>query len=381
MATTPRIAIAGGGTGGHIAPALALAEEIAERYGVHNVHLLCGGNDLERSMIEHAGFAFSSLPVRRPRRTLRSKATTMVSTALAVPAARRKLKEFGADALVCVGGYAGLPGAMGASLLRLPVFALEANAVPGKVTRTIARFARVCYAHMPLTRNIECRVEVTGNPLRKSFLRPPRSRDAKRALGLDMNKPALLIIGGSQGAQAVNNAVIEAAPRLADFRDRIQILHITGRADKDRAESAWRRARIRHRVAPFTHNTATWFAATDVALTRSGAGTISELLALGVPLLMVPYPHAADDHQRANALWVAGADAGVLCPQDGLDPERLCNLLETWLLGDVARARASQNAQALATPGAASDILDRILHEIGHSTTRPDADEEKRTAA
>lgn len=381
MDVPPKIVIAGGGTGGHIAPALALAEEIASRYGADNVHLLCGGNDLERSMIGHAGFRYTALPVKRPRRSLRSKATTAFTTAMAVPLARRKLKDFHADALVCVGGYAGLPGAMGASLLRVPVFSLEANAVPGKVTRTISRFAWVCYAHMPLTRKLECRVEVAGNPLRKAFIRPPRTSDAKRALGLDMNKPTLLVIGGSQGAQAINDSVLGAAPELAALRDRIQILHITGRVDKERAERIWRKARIRHRVAPFTHNTATWFAATDVALTRAGAGTISELLSMSVPLLLVPYPHAADDHQRANALWVAGADAGVMCPQDSLSPNRVRELIETWLLSDVARARASQNAHALATPGASGDILDRILREIGHSETRPDADEKDRAAA
>ncbi|MCA8936539.1 MAG: UDP-N-acetylglucosamine--N-acetylmuramyl-(pentapeptide) pyrophosphoryl-undecaprenol N-acetylglucosamine transferase [Planctomycetes bacterium] len=377
----PRIAIAGGGTGGHIAPALALAEELSDRFGSSSVHLLCGGNALERKMLGHAGFDFTTLPVKRPQRSLRSKATTVITTALAVPAARKAIKNFGADALVCVGGYAGLPGAMAASLLRIPVFSLEANAVPGKVTRTISRFARVCYAHMPLTRELDCRVEVVGNPIRSSFRTPPDKSDAKRALGLDSSLPTLLVIGGSQGAQGLNDAILNVGPLLGPLKDRFQILHITGAGERDRAERAWRRLRVRHRVTAFTHNTATWFAATDVALTRSGAGTISELLAMSVPMLMVPYPHAADDHQQANALWVASADSGVVIPQDDLVPERLLELIETYLLSDVNRARAAQAAQQMASPNACATILDRILGEIGLSTPAPDADEKGRAAA
>lgn len=379
--TTPKIAIAGGGTGGHLAPAIALAEEMVERYGRDSVHLLSGGNDLERSMLGNAGFEFTGLPVSRPRAGLRSKATTVITTAMAVPAARRALKNFGAHALVCVGGYAGLPGAMAASLLRLPVFSLEANAVPGKVTRTIARFARTCFAHMPLTRNLDCRVEVVGNPLRKAFLKPAARADAKRALGLDSRLPTLLVVGGSQGAGALNDVVIESAPELANLQGRFQVLHITGQADRERAEHAWRALGIHFRVTAFTHNAATWFAASDVALTRSGAGTISELLAMGVPLLMVPYPHAADDHQRANALWVAGSGAGVMVPESDLGASRLRELLESFVLSDVARARASEAALRLATPGATGAILDRILDEIGLSAPPSDADQEERAAA
>jgi UDP-N-acetylglucosamine--N-acetylmuramyl-(pentapeptide) pyrophosphoryl-undecaprenol N-acetylglucosamine transferase len=379
--TTPRIAIAGGGTGGHVAPALALAEEIAARYGREAVHIFCGGNDIERGMFGHSGFEFTSLPVSRPRGTLRSKATTVISTAMAVPSARRALKNFGANALVCVGGYAGLPGAMAASLLRIPVFSLEANAVPGKVTRTISRFARVCFAHMPLTTSLDCNVEVRGNPLRRAFMNPPSKADAKRALGLDSRLTTLLVIGGSQGARALNEAVLSAAPTLEGMLDRLQVLHITGNDDLEHAQRTWRELGIRHRVANFTHNAATWLAASDVALTRAGAGTISELLALSVPMLLVPYPHAADDHQRANALWVAGSGAGVLVPEESLDAPRLRELLETLALSDVARTRASEAASKLATLDATGAILERILEEIGLSPAAPLADKQERAAA
>lgn len=379
--TQPRIAIAGGGTGGHIAPALALAEQFARLYGRHGVHFLCSGNELERSMLGNAGFDFTSLPVARPKGTMRSKATTVITTALAVPMARRALKKFGACGLICVGGYASLPGALAASLLRLPVVALEANAVPGKVTRAVSRLASVCYAHMPLTRSLECRVEVRGNPVRSAFLSPPGAEDARRALGLDPRLPTLLVMGGSQGATAINEAALAAAPQLAAWRDRMNLLHITGPQDAERAEAVWRDTHLNYRVTPFTHNAATWMAASSLALTRSGAGTISELLVLGVPMLMVPFPAAADDHQRANAHFVAAAGAGVVVPQETLDPARLCELVQRLMLNEPARLAGREAALAAANPGATTRILDGCLAEFGISAPGGNADGKERAAA
>lgn len=373
-----RIVIAGGGTGGHIAPAIALADQFTDRFGRNSVHFLCSGNELERSMLGNAGYEFTALPVSRPRGTLRSKATTVITTALAVPAARRKLKDFGANALACVGGYASLPGAMAASLLRMPVFLLESNAVPGKVTRAVSRFARVCFAHMPLARSLDCPVEVLGNPVRKAFVAPVSRQEARSALGLNPSLPTLLVMGGSQGAQAINDSAIAAASMLAG--QRMQVLHLTGASDLDRASQAWRACGLRHRVAPFTHNTATWFRAADLALTRSGAGTISELLALAVPMVLVPYPAAADDHQRLNAQWVASHGAGVLVPQEGLSPERILELAQTLLLSEGALSAATAAAKSLATTGAAGDIADAIIVGIAASQRAPVVDLPKRAA-
>lgn len=375
-----RIAISCGGTGGHIAPALALAELAAARFGRESVHFLCTGNEVERAMLGNAGYAFTELPVSRPRATLRSKATTVITSALAVPAARRALKQFGARGLVCAGGYASLPGALAASLLRLPVVALESNAVPGKVTRTVSRFANVCYAHIPLTQALACPVEVRGNPVRQAFLTPPTAAEARQALGLEPSLPTLLIIGGSQGAQAVNDAAIAAAPQIAALSRPLNVLHLTGPGDTARAEDAWKAAGVPYRVAPFTHNTATWMAASDLALCRAGAASIAELLVTGVPMLLVPYPAAADDHQRANAHWVAAADAGVVVPQETLTAARVTELVQNLLLNETARKAGRAAALAAANPGAGSDILHGILREFGISEDREAADSRRRAA-
>ncbi|MBX3473174.1 MAG: glycosyltransferase [Planctomycetes bacterium] len=377
----PRIAFAGGGTGGHVAPALALAELLVDRFGPGCVHFLCSGNELERSMLGNAGHDFTALPVARPRGTIRSKATTVITTAMAVPAARRALKAFGADALVCVGGYASLPGALAASLMRLPIVALEANAVPGKVTRAVSRLAGICFAHMPLTRTLDCHVEVAGNPVRRAFLQATNKHDARRALGLNPRLPTLLVMGGSQGATAINDAAIAAAPELAAWQERMNLLHLTGPQDVERAQFAWQASGLNFRVASFTHNTATWMAASDLALTRSGAGTISELLVSGVPLLMVPFPAAADDHQRANAHYVAATGAGVVVPQETLTPHRLCELVDRLMLNEPARAAGREAALSTARPDAAARIIAGVLARIGYSPDLPTADATERAAA
>jgi UDP-N-acetylglucosamine--N-acetylmuramyl-(pentapeptide) pyrophosphoryl-undecaprenol N-acetylglucosamine transferase len=299
---------------------------------------------------------------------------------MAVPAARRALKAFGARGLVCAGGYASMPGALAASLMRLPVVALESNAVPGKVTRAVSRMASVCFSHMPLTMRLNCPVEVLGNPVRQAFLNAVGTAEARQALGLDPRRPTLLVMGGSQGAHGINEAAFAAAESLAAWRDKLNLLHITGPADAERAEHTWKQAGISFRSAPFTHNTATWLAASDIALTRAGAASIAELQVCGVFALLVPYPHAADDHQRANAQRVAASGAGVVVPQESLTAARLCELVQRLLLNEPARSAAREAALASAKPRAGSDILHGILREFGISETPAVADSRRRAA-
>lgn len=379
--TQPRIALAGGGTGGHIAPAIALADEISARYSRDSVLFLCSGNPLEREMIGARGYRLEAMPIARPGSSLTSKTRTVFSLLTAVPAARRALKQFGASGLIGVGGYASLPGAMAARWLHVPVVLLEANSVPGKVTRTASRFARACYAHLPLTRKLDCPVEVLGNPVRRAFLEAPGKSAAREALGLNAQLPTLLIIGGSQGAQALNLAVIKALPELACYKGHFQALHISGPADANPARQAWEKSGIAHQVIEFTHQPELCMAASDVALSRAGASTISELLALGVPQLLVPYPHAADNHQQANAEYVARSGAGILVGEQSLSTSRLCELVARYVVLSSARESLSAAARLLSRPNAASTILDRALTAFGFSQQAVSADEPIRAAA
>lgn len=377
---SPRIALAGGGTGGHIAPAIAIADEISARFGREAVIFLCSGNDLEREMIGARGYRFEALPVARPGSTLKSKTRTVFSLFTAVPAARKALKQFGATGVIGVGGYASLPAVLAASWLRTPIVLLEANAVPGKVTRQASRFAKACYAHLPLTRALDCRVDVLGNPVRAAFVNAPSRELARKALGLNPALPTLLVIGGSQGAQALNASVAAALPELACYRSHFQALHLTGAGDTS-AHAAWAKSGIAHLVAEFTHQPELFMAAADVALTRSGASTISELLALGVPQVMVPYPSAADNHQQANAEFVARAGAGIIVPERDLNVSRVCELVARFVITHGPRENLAQAARLIARPDATQRIVEAALADFGYSAGTSSADETMRAAA
>ncbi|CAG0927144.1 UDP-N-acetylglucosamine--N-acetylmuramyl-(pentapeptide) pyrophosphoryl-undecaprenol N-acetylglucosamine transferase [Planctomycetaceae bacterium] len=376
----PRIALAGGGTGGHVAPAIALADEISARFSRDSVLFLCSGNELEREMIGARGYRFEALPISRPGTSLKSKTKTVFSLFQAVPAARKALKQMGATGVIGVGGYASLPAVLAASWLRIPIVLLEANAVPGKVTRQGSRFAKACYAHLPLTCSLDCRVDVLGNPVRRSFLDAPSKELARQALGLNPVLPTLLVIGGSQGAQALNAAMLAALPELGCYRGHFQALHITGASDTT-SRAAWEKCGIAHKVVEFTHQPELFMAASDVALTRSGASTISELLALGVPQIMVPYPSAADNHQQANAEFVARAGAGIVVPESTLNVSRLCELIARYVIMSGPRENLATAARLISRPDATERILERALSDFGYSAQAPSADETLRAAA
>ena len=376
----PKIALAGGGTGGHIAPAIALADEISARFGHDAVLFLCSGNELEREMIGARGYRFEALPISRPGTSLKSKTKTVFSLLQAVPAARKALKQMGASGVIGVGGYASLPAVLAASWLRIPIVLLEANAVPGKVTRQGSRFAKACYAHLPLTLALDCRVDVLGNPVRRSFLDAPSKTLARQALGLNASLPTLLVIGGSQGAQALNAAMQAALPELGCYRGHFQALHITGAGDTA-SRAAWEKSGIAHKVVEFTHEPELFMAAADVALTRSGASTISELLALGIPQIMVPFPSAADNHQQANAEFVAKAGAGMVVPERELGVSRVCELVARYVIMSGPRENLANAARLISRPDATERILERALADFGYSTQAPSADETMRAAA
>lgn len=371
MNTVPKIALCGGGTGGHIAPALALAEEFSSRYGRQSVLFLCGGLELEREMIGGAGFDLVALPVARPGGGIARKTRSLASMAPALWAARSALKKFGATGVIGVGGYASLPGVTAARWLGRPVILLEANAVPGRVTRLLSRLAALCCAHLPMTTVLGCPAVVTGNPLRSLFRNAPARSQARAALGLDPHLPTLLVMGGSQGAQGINRALLAALPALEDFAGRIQLLHIAGKTEFEAASGAWSRTTVAHKCVSFTAQPHLWMAASDMALSRAGAGTISELMALGVPVLLAPYPHAADDHQRANARYVAACGAGVVVDETSLTAAKIPQLVRDYLLNDLRRIPLAIAARRLARPDAVTEIVELALQRFGFKQDGP----------
>lgn len=353
-APAPAVVIAGGGTGGHLFPGLALADALA----AHDVGVTFVGtaNGIEAREVPAAGY-----PLRLVRgQALRGGGAgrALLGLVAAVRGAwqcRAVLAELRPHLVVGVGGYASVAGVLAAWSRGTPTVLLEQNAIPGAANRLLGRLARrVCVgfaetaAAFPPGRAVH-----TGNPIRARVLAGTR-----RAAGA---APGLLVFGGSQGAHRLNEAMLDAVRRLGPTARDVAIVHQTGRDDVERVRTGYAGLGLDARVEPFITDMGSAYAAADVALSRAGAMSCAELTATGVPAILVPYPFAADDHQRRNAeLLVAGGAAEMILDRD-LTGERLAAGLSA-LFGDPARrARMAAAARALGRPDAAERVAAECL--------------------
>ncbi|MBI2466360.1 MAG: undecaprenyldiphospho-muramoylpentapeptide beta-N-acetylglucosaminyltransferase [Candidatus Rokubacteria bacterium] len=368
--TPLRVVIAGGGTGGHTSAGLAIAAGLRARLG-EGVELHWVGSDagLEATRAPAAGIAYHAVPTGKLRRSLELR--NLTDLGLRVPAgvlqAWQLLGRLRPAVVVATGGFVAVPTAVAAALRRLPLLVHEQVVVPGLANRLIARLAdRVAVTFAASARAFpSAKVVVTGNPVRPELLAGDRSRGFQR-FGLDPAVPLVYVTGGAQGAHQLNRAVGAALERLLSL---CQLVHQCGDNEYDdagwlarQAERLSPAARARYRVVRFVGDELPdLYAAATLVLSRAGAGTVTELCALGLPAILIPLPGARRDEQTANARVLADAGAAVLLPQSELTPERLAMLVRD-LLADPARLKQmGERARSLATPDAADRLSDLIL--------------------
>ena len=343
-----RVIIAGGGTGGHVIPALAIAQELQSRY--HAEVLFIGtARGIEARLVPAAGFQLELITVGALNRVdLATRLKTFFDLPRAVAQSARMITNFRPDVMIGVGGYASGPAMLAASLMNVPMMAFEPNVIPGIANRLVAPMVRAAAVHFPATQRYFRNAVVTGVPVRREFFHMPvRSLDAPRTL---------LVFGGSQGAHAINVAVIESLPGLSKAVPAIHLIHQTGEKDVEAAQTAAAKAGISAEVAPFIDDMPGAFARADLLVCRSGASTVAEITAAGKPAIFVPLPTAADDHQRHNAETLANAGAALLLPQGELTADRLTQEI-AGLVGDRARlAQMGTAARQFAHPHAAAEI-------------------------
>ena len=358
-----RLLIAGGGTGGHIYPALAVARSLRERPdrpAAPELVWLGGHRGLEAELVREAGIRVRKLALRSLRTVDRSIQTVLdpLRLALSVPQAAAILATERPAVIFTTGGFVSIPVVMAAAPLRIPVILWEGNAVPGRSVRAIARLARaiaVSYeaaghalagAHVP--------TYVTGTPIRDVTA---ITREAARArLELPPDAPVVLIFGGSQAVRRFNAAVAEALPRLVQ---RVHVLHVTGDSAYAAALAARELlppdARGRYRPYPFLReDMLAALVATDLVVGRAGSSTVAEVTALGIPSVIVPYPHAAG-HQGANAQILADAGAARIVADEAFDADALVAAAEL-LFDEPTRAAMAYAARRFGKPGAAEAI-------------------------
>ena len=355
-----RIVIAGGGTGGHLYPGIAVARELLRRAPDAQVTFAGTARGLEARVVPQEGFALDvirsgGLKGKSIGARLRGVALLPVSGADAWRLLTRRRPHL----VIGVGGYSSGPVVLLAALRGTPTLLLEQNAVPGLTNRLLARVvdaAAVTYdSSLPY---FGAKGFVTGNPVRAGFV----AREEGQTHDGRPGQPArVLILGGSQGAHAINLALVAAAPRLAATGTRLALTHQTGERDLDLVRDGYRRAGLAARVEPFLHDMAREMGAVDLVVSRAGATTLAEITAAGRPSILIPLPTATDDHQRKNAEVLQRAGAADLLHQRDMTGDALADALLA-LAGDAERrGRMGRAAAGLARPDAAGRIAERAL--------------------
>jgi UDP-N-acetylglucosamine--N-acetylmuramyl-(pentapeptide) pyrophosphoryl-undecaprenol N-acetylglucosamine transferase len=309
-----RAILAGGGTGGHVIPALAIARELQQRY---QAELLFIGTarGIENRMVPAAGFELRLIQVGALKNvSLATRLRTLFDLPRAILACWRMLGEFRPDVVIGVGGYASGPGMLAAWLRGIPTLAFEPNVVPGFANRMVARLVSAAAVHFEETKKYFRNARVTGVPVRKEFF---VQKDGAR------NTQNLLVFGGSQGASAINRVVLESLTGLRAALPGLHIVHQTGERDHKDAQAAYLQAGISAEVLPFINEMPQAFARADLLLCRSGASTVAEITAAGKAAICVPFPRAADDHQRRNAESLVRQGAALLIPETELSQQKL----------------------------------------------------------
>lgn len=345
--------LAGGGSGGHVIPALAVADELRRRG--HTVFFVGTERGLESKLAPAAGFELKRIEIGALNRV---GAVQKLRTLARLPFATADCGSLleGVSAVFSMGGYVAGPPVMAALLRRIPVVVMEPNAVPGFTNRVIGRFVWRALISFPQTASYfpKGRTEITGLPVREEFFRiAPRPAGAA---------PSILITGGSQGSRTLNEASRQSWPLFRKAGIKVRIVHQTGPSAAERLRAEFAESGLEGEVAPFITDMPAAFAGADLVVSRAGAGAVSELAAAGKPSVLVPFPFAADDHQTRNAEAFERAGAARLVPDAEMTGEKLFALASELLGAPEILARMGEAARKFARAGAASRAAE-ILEE------------------
>jgi UDP-N-acetylglucosamine--N-acetylmuramyl-(pentapeptide) pyrophosphoryl-undecaprenol N-acetylglucosamine transferase len=360
------VVIAGGGTGGHLYPGIAVARELLAREPSAAISFAGTAAGIESRVVPREGFALDVIRSSGLKgKSLIDRARGAARLPLSLLDAWRIVTARRPALVIGVGGYSSGPVVLVASLRGVPTMLLEQNAVPGLTNRLLARFVKSAAVSFESTREFfGSKAFVTGNPVRPEFLEAaaPQQESSR-----DATSTRVLVFGGSQGAHAINMAMVEAATGLATHGDRIRLTHQTGERDVAVVRAAYEQARLEADVQPFLHDMGRRLGQTDLVVCRAGATTLAEITAAGRAAILIPLPTATDDHQRKNAEALVAKGAADLLLQRDLNGASLAERILA-LAGDrVRRERMAAAARTLARPEAARLIVDRALELAGRS--------------
>ncbi|MFW2331183.1 MAG: undecaprenyldiphospho-muramoylpentapeptide beta-N-acetylglucosaminyltransferase [Nitrospinota bacterium] len=354
-----KLIISGGGTGGHVYPAIAIAHEFLSRSEKNEVLFMGAKQGLECKLIPMENFKIITYDLAYVKGVkFASQLVALNKLFAAVWEARKDILKFDSDILLGVGGYASSAGVIAAILSSTSLYLAEQNVRPGITNRWLAKFAKKVFVtdaasikYFPHGKAI-----VTGNPIRREFYEQNQEIPPK-----EDNKFNLVVLGGSQGSATLNSALAGAVKNLNKYADKLYITHQTGEAGYKEVENSYKDAKFEHKVLPFVYDIVDTLKRADLVISRSGAGSIAEISSLGKPAIYVPYPYAADDHQLSNAKEIEKESAAIVVLDKDFDSTIVMLQIEKLINDQPLLAQMSRNCIRLAKTDAAKVIVDELL--------------------
>ncbi|MBN2061505.1 MAG: undecaprenyldiphospho-muramoylpentapeptide beta-N-acetylglucosaminyltransferase [Deltaproteobacteria bacterium] len=352
-----RMIIAGGGTGGHLFPGLAVGKEISERFSRSRVLFITGQGGMETDIICRSGFMHESISVEGIKgRGLRKAIIAFVKVPIAIFQSAKIIRRFSPHVVFGVGGYSSGPACFVARIMKVPTAIHEQNTFPGLANRLLSRIVDKVFISFEVSRNHfpGRKILVTGNPIRRVLLeKMDTEEDAKRIF-------TVLVVGGSQGAIAINRAFLDALEILKKNGMELNIIHQTGKQDFKYVKDQYEKRGFKGNVTAFIEDMGIAYKEAHIVIGRAGASTISELAVLGKPSILIPYPFAADGHQETNARILATTGGAEILLQKDLNGQRLAEILVRYKEDRMALRRMGCKARETAMPYATAVIADAI---------------------
>ena len=355
-----RIAIAGGGTGGHLFPGIAIAQEFMARDRQNEIIFVSTGNPLEKRILSKLNYVLECITVEGIKgRGLWNQFKSVCKLPKGLFDAFRILRRFKPHLIVGLGSYSAGPVVLAARLRGLKVVLCEQNLLPGITNRMLSRFADMIFISFEESQShfATNNVQFTGNPVRRDILVDSKSDDSEGGLESGPKPFTVLIIGGSQGAHRINEAVADALNHLHRKED-LYFIHQTGEADENMVKGAYAQYGVPSRVQAFFDDMAGLYQNADLIVCRAGATTVAEITALGKASLFIPFPYAADDHQTLNAGSLTKSGAAEMIQEKDLTAEVLAQKIDYYAGHPEALAEMAQQARSFGNPNAAADIVD-----------------------
>jgi len=364
-----RVIIAGGGTGGHLFPGLAIAEELKSRDKKTEVIFVGTEYGIEAKVVPREGYPIKFLRAEgmvgvSPVKKMRAIAKMFVSTFDSY----KIIQNVKPDIMIGVGGYASGAIMLIAAFMSIPTMILEQNCVPGLTNRILGKFVKaVCTNYQESIPYFpKGKTFLTGNPVRMHVLRGS-SEFGYKLFSLERGLFTVFIFGGSLGARSINSVVVDSLSHMHDLRDKIQFLHQTGSKDYENVRDAYRKFGFKGTVTPFIFEMGEAYAVSDLVISRAGATTLAELTALGKPAVLIPYPYATGHHQELNARKLLEMGAARMIRDNELSGESLSRTIRVLYENEALRAEMQKNSRALGRPEACAKVVDIAMSLVKNS--------------